>query len=485
MKKVYLLLVLGILLAVSLIVGMSYAYWSNTHSQSGENFVESKCFSTSFSDVDGSEINLTNSYPMVDVDGMKTKPYEFTITNTCDTYASYNINLDILNSTTLETSLLKVALGNVTPSIVADHELTSASVQNATSYILLQDGLGKGESKSYKFRMWIDESGTIDNAQSKVVNAKIVVVAAADTEPSLASNYVESLLSTNLNTMNNSDPDGNVRYMGANPNNYVYFNDELWRIIGVFNVKKDTNSESEKRLKLVKATPMGNYSWDSSESSVNNGYGVNEWSQSAVMNLLNNGPYWNNTSGTCYVNSKKTLAPCDFSNNGLMDTAKNFIDDAVWNLGTTASYSTSADGLASNWYHYERGNYVISNPTDGIVRSTTWSGVVGLPYLSDYGYATSGGETVNRDTCLAKELRNWGSEGYSDCVTGNWLAYSNSYWTIVPGGVYARDVFFVSWGVTTRYAHDAISVFPTLYLKSNVKIVGGDGSTLKPYTIGI
>ena len=125
MKKVYLLLVLGILLAVSLIVGMSYAYWSNTHSQSGENFVESKCFSTSFSDVDGTEINLTNSYPMVDVDGMKTKPYEFTITNTCDTYASYNINLDILSSTTLETSLLKVALGNVTPSIVVDHELTN------------------------------------------------------------------------------------------------------------------------------------------------------------------------------------------------------------------------------------------------------------------------------------------------------------------------------------------------------------------------
>ena len=29
--------------------------------------------------------------------------------------------------------------------------------------------------------------------------------------------------------------DKNLRYIGANPNNYVSFNNELWRIIGVFN----------------------------------------------------------------------------------------------------------------------------------------------------------------------------------------------------------------------------------------------------------
>ena len=30
------------------------------------------------------------------------------------------------------------------------------------------------------------------------------------------------------------------RYIGANPNNYVKFNDELWRIIGVFGVDDGT-----------------------------------------------------------------------------------------------------------------------------------------------------------------------------------------------------------------------------------------------------
>lgn len=29
--------------------------------------------------------------------------------------------------------------------------------------------------------------------------------------------------------------DNNLRYVGENPNNFIWFNDELWRIIGVMN----------------------------------------------------------------------------------------------------------------------------------------------------------------------------------------------------------------------------------------------------------
>ena len=31
-----------------------------------------------------------------------------------------------------------------------------------------------------------------------------------------------------------NDPGGNPRYVGKSPNNYVSFNNELWRVIGVF-----------------------------------------------------------------------------------------------------------------------------------------------------------------------------------------------------------------------------------------------------------
>ena len=72
-------------------------------------------------------------------------------------------------------------------------------------------------------------------------------------------------------------PDQNIRYYGSDPNNYVSFNNELWRIIGVFG----------DNVKLVRSESLGSLSWDTSESSVNGGYGVNEWSQADLQVYLN------------------------------------------------------------------------------------------------------------------------------------------------------------------------------------------------------
>ena len=37
-------------------------------------------------------------------------------------------------------------------------------------------------------------------------------------------------------------------------------------------------------------------------------------------------------------------------------------------------------------YEKERGTIIVSNPSDGITRTTTWTGKIALPYPSDYGY---------------------------------------------------------------------------------------------------
>ena len=72
------------------------------------------------------------------------------------------------------------------------------------------------------------------------------------------------------------DNNGEYRYYGANPNNYVSYNDELWRIISVGNVKSSaTDTTGETRVKIVKAdiltddNGLNTYSYDSSASSVN------------------------------------------------------------------------------------------------------------------------------------------------------------------------------------------------------------------------
>ena len=114
--------------------------------------------------------------------------------------------------------------------------------------------------------------------------------------------------------------DENIRYYGSNPNNYVSFNNELWRIIGVF----------ENNVKLVRSEKLGNLSWDSSESSVNNGRGVNEWSQSDLKNYLNT-MYYGGTSVTCYNGQNNQTTTCP---TGTIDeTSKSLIDYHTWNTG--------------------------------------------------------------------------------------------------------------------------------------------------------
>ena len=133
-----------------------------------------------------------------------------------------------------------------------------------------------------------------------------------------------------------STSDKNIIYTGAEPINYVEFgNDgELWRIIGIFNVT-DSNGKLAKKIKLVRNEKLGNYSWDSSESSKNLGRGFNDWTTSDLKAKLN-GDYLDpsKTGTTTWYNGQSN------SKNGIFDYTnsirynyKNMIDEVVWNLG--------------------------------------------------------------------------------------------------------------------------------------------------------
>ena len=300
------------------------------------------------------------------------------------------------------------------------------------------------------------------------------------------------------------DEKGNARYIGSNPNNYVSIDGDIWRIIGTMKDIDDGTGNKEDRVKLIRASSIGSYSWDTSESSVNGGYGVNEWSQADLMKLLNPGYesetvggslYWNNQSGTCYVGENNATTSCDFTSTGIKDKLKTLIGEAVWNTGA----STTNSQIASKFYTEERGTRngkICSSGTkcnDDLERTTTWKGLVGLMYPSDYGYATSGGDTTDRTTCLNTSLSSWGSSSVSDCKNNDWL-FSNSWqWTISPGayssGAYssgASNAFIVDSGgyVITNGAYSYRAARPVVYLTSNVGIQSGDGSSGNPFILG-
>ena len=218
-----------------------------------------------------------------------------------------------------------------------------------------------------------------------------------------ATDVIEDAYTNNTTTLA-YDEANNLRYIGADPNNYVLFNDELWRIIGVFS--EDTHGVSgQKLIKIIRSESLGSIAWDSANT--------NDWSTASLQTTLN-GDYLNGSGSYASTGIKS-------------DTARNMIETVTWKLGGTASYTSSSNGLASHFYGYERGTTVYSG------RPTTWSGKVALMYPSDYGYATSGGSTTNRDACLAKELYNWDSSSFSDCKNNDWLYDSSTYqWTLTP-----------------------------------------------------
>ena len=297
--------------------------------------------------------------------------------------------------------------------------------------------------------------------------------------------------------------DNNLRYVGKNPCNYVKIDNEYWRIIGAMNNIDDGTGKKETRIKLIRNEFIGNYSWDSSESSVNGGRGVNEWSQADLMKLLNPGYesvggslYYNNSSGNCYSDVGNGQTACDFTSSGLKENLKKLIGNTLWHTGSqgTNSWTSASAGLTSHFYSYERssnnGKICTSNTycNDTVTRTTTWNGKIGLMYPSDYGYATSGGSTSNRASCLAKELYSWDNNSYSDCKNNDWLYNSSGWqWTISPNAYssHADNVFIVVSGrVYGDRAYYAGRVRPSVYLISKTSILGGEGTLENPYEIG-
>ena len=109
-------------------------------------------------------------------------------------------------------------------------------------------------------------------------------------------------------------------------------------------------------------------------------------------------------------------------------------------------------------------------------------------YPSDYGYATSGENNTNRKTCLNTELNDWDVSSVSDCKNNDWLYDSSNYQrTLTPISSYSSSVFLVGsyGGVGNNTADVRTAVSPAIYLSSNVKISGGEGTESSPYELSL
>ena len=379
------------------------------------------------------------------------------------------------------------ALQNKNPIILEQTDFDNSNFNKTTYYLVYHyknTDVSQDEQQGKSF------SGEIS---VKLILNKTTEEIICDGNEDSASCQIAKLAESDDSLVYDETSDNNLRYIGANPNNYVSVDGELWRIIGVMNNIDDGTGKSESRIKLIRNESIGNYSWDTSDVSVNNGYGVNEWSKADLMKLLNQGYesetvggslYWENKTGSCYNGQNNTTTNCDFTSIGIKEKLKNLINDAVWNLGTngSSSYKEQNNGSTKKFYSYERsentgkicsgGDYC----NDTVDRTRTWTGKVGLMYPSDYGYAV-GNDIKIRDKCLEIELYNYNQ--YRDCFENLWLYKNESKWTLSPVASNLADgIFYYYFGGYVRGAdaYKNYNINPSVYLKSSVKIVSGDGS---------
>ena len=275
------------------------------------------------------------------------------------------------------------------------------------------------------------------------------------------------------------------RYIGAEPNNYVSFNNDLYRIIGVFDSNSHGVSGTE-MVKLIRARILGASSWGvyntDSSTGTYSGY-ANDWTgksktSKANLNVLLNEYFYNKTDtsstyGDCanwtYYNDNngyKTKDCSDIITYGIDSSLRGYIENATWYL-----YGSGTDQSKQNWYLCERGSNSCtpsgSNQGDASVTSK-----MGLMYLSDYLYASGYYSNANTTT--------QGNKYYSN---KNWL-YKGCEWTQTPNASVASRVWYVVYGnIKHYYASDSYGWSPTFYLKSSVYVTGGDGSFDNPYTI--
>jgi len=256
-----------------------------------------------------------------------------------------------------------------------------------------------------------------------------------------------------------------VRYEGKNPDNYVEYNGELWRIIGTFNGSDMNLDPSKKYTKIARSTQLETYmEWDYNPSETIQ-Y-ENDWVNS-TLNAYLNGEYLSSLSTT----AQEMIA----EHNGKY---------SLWHLRGT-DITTDQSLYAAGWYEIERstGTPGYRNGVLGAADAAK-EAAIGLMYPSDYGYAAYGSSCNNENT---ETLSNY--EG--SCGAVDWLLYlDNLYsfeWLISPSADSSGGVFGVAGEgggyVSIDSVSEAYPARPVLYLSSEVEIVGGNWSEENPYKL--
>lgn len=515
-SRLFIIVLIGILMLTTLLVG-TYAWftWSSTDTNQGDTVFTmnvgniADVFFTNGNTIDGS-LNPVFNY----TDGLSTS-FRIDTRSEPSNSDKYYINFNI---TSIDDKLISEDVKYVVvkdDEIVSEGDLSTAS--GGSTIKLYTTNFVKGKV-NYDIYIYID--GNAEN-DPDMMNKSIVgnITVAIYHGPKLK-DYIYNLYSSNIscskctekytnNTISfdqtnllvndmldsagvftNDEYEGNLRYVGKTPSNYILFNCdtypntncETWRIMGVMDGK----------VKIMRNTPIGIYSFDSKGANIgtSSGTGSSNWTDSRLQMLLNpvtneqlydsNGNllynetpslYWNAGSGKCYLGSNNAVVDCSFSNTnnnttpGLKNSdTRDMVSDSIWYLNAPTATSTSSNMNGFSTYKEER------------TGTSIWNGKIGLINPSDYllAYVYVGSKIYIPD---------WLHQIFS--VTNSSYATISVYRANSSSASSATNIWaYRGMNFRSTLVNSSFYVVPVLYLEPNLTMVEGtDGSSDNPFQL--
>ena len=471
LKQNKLILIIFMISIILIITGVTYSLYEILFTGRKEQVIDAGGIVFKYNETSDGLI-LDNNSILNDTDGKSQEKYfdfEISLTSNKNTSINYIIAIDENDVSTLTNDKVKVYLTNqdnieiVSPISISQLEVDA----NKNNYKKLYNKqINQGEKHLYRLRTWIDDTKDLYTETSNdgnhtlemkdvIYKFKINVYTALENEETITTG-VDTLIALTDNKDNSglytithpkdstlqigaTEDITEYRYRGASPKNYVSFNGETWRIIGIFPTD-DGTGKIENRIKIIRNESIGDKYWDEKAT--------NDWVKPSTLNTELNTTYLNN------------LSP----------TAQSMIENTKYYLGGYSKSTIQKDVM----YQYERkinGStyYNGSNPN-------SWVGKLGLMYASDYGYAAS-------DECT-QNLYNYNN---ATCKNNNWLLKRKEEWLLPQNAGTSNYAFIVrsDGEVNSIYVKNTDVVRPVLYLTSSVEITGGKGTSTDPYLIGI
>ena len=541
-KYIKTLILVAAFLILTLLTVASYAYFSA--SVSGNSTAEETIITSGNMALlltDGEQVSLNNAFPGTTITksfkvknvGTVSSTYDVYLSELINTFADKNDLVYILESTngcpnnseTIVPSEVGeqskiVSSCSINPNIEHEYTLTIT---------FKEDGTNQDDNKDKHFRSKISineyKEGLKTISETMIINKN-------NGETDLEYDGVETIGEYGTK-------DNNLRYIGENPSNYIYYNcsttdiDEMndttcekWRIIGLMNNLEDKNSKVVSNVKIIKDDSIGIYAWDSSEESVKSGMGLTQWGETVyedgtpyegadLMRELNTDYLGNITVGTDgkWFAGEKNSKKYDDANSSdgnmpsilLNNNSINMINEVKWYSASDGR--TYYDRTVSEMYELERGDIISSYYyVDHLNRINQWIGKVALPYPSDFIYSllkeNQDNKYDNFDPGANYSVRQFKFEetyesngemhSYTNSKHGDsWLFTKNGALTLTTtvyesycnACVLYTDQYNFSLQYPAASYHYGTYVYPTLHLKNEVYIVSGDGTSTNPYKL--